>query len=92
MSKLSKEQEFLMSRIPRWYDVRPNDPQATEKVKKAQTLIAEWNKTHETKVCFFKKAFDQDCAELKEAIYFADSKTALAKVKAIEAKYPRKGC
>ena len=89
MAQLSKQQEYLLSRIPRWYDVeKKEEAEPAEVIKARKTIEVYTEKTGKARKAR-EVSFNKSATAAREAIYFRDAVDALEILKKLEAEF---GC
>lgn len=88
--RLTEQQEYLFSRIPKWYDVKPkNTDEEPASVIKARKTLSDYEHTKKQNDIAKERYFNKRVSDVKEAIHFGDPKDALRKVKELEARFPK---
>jgi hypothetical protein len=88
--QLTKQQQYLLERLPKWWSSsKPTAPAKPKEVRAAEVLVARFERMVERKEKSYRKGWEKAMRVARDAIYFKDSKAALKAVEAFERKYPQ---
>lgn len=90
MNKLNQQQNYLLSRLPRQYDVTPLEVPEPAEVKAAKKIIERHEKHASDLRCEHQKKYKKALEAAREAIYFKKPEEALAAVRSLEAQFHTK--
>lgn len=83
--KLTPQQNYLLQRIPRSFDMNGDTPvPETAEVKRARKVIERWDKAEALRACRAKKRNEALITKAREAVYFSTPEKALRIVQQCE--------
>lgn len=87
MAALTKQQEYLLGRLPKPYDVRKHDEPEPMEVKRARKVINAYVDKESQQKRERERKFKKMLEAAREVIYFGTPEKALAAVRTLEAEF-----